>query len=170
MKKNQHTDIKAILTNLLKDKKLSSNTAVVLICALVCLVVDHVDINKFLGIKEQPTAEMMAADIVGLIKNEADLVTTEVTIQKLALYDSSKSERFSITDPNTWKFGERKCIIPVEVKVKYGYDLQQLSVEDVKVADDSTAVYVMLPKPKVIDSGYNTVYRQKVLWFLSLLD
>ena len=46
-------------------------------------------------------------------------------------------------------------MIPVEVTIKYGYDLRDLNIEDIKIADDSTAVAVFLPKPKIIDAGYN---------------
>ncbi len=110
---------------------------------------------------EQTPAVPTSADILGLLKEETDLVTTEVKISKLAIYDTSKSERFRFTDISTWKYGDRKCIIPVEITVKYGYNLKELSVNDVKVSDDSTSVYVMLPKPKVIDSGYNLYYDRK---------
>ena len=110
---------------------------------------------------EQTPAVPTSADILGLLKEETDLVTTEVKISKLAIYDTSKSERFRFTDISTWKYGDRKCIIPVEITVKYGYNLKELSVNDVKVSDDSSSVYVMLPKPKVIDSGYNLYYDRK---------
>lgn len=92
--------------------------------------------------------------ILSEIKASADIATTEVKIRKIAIYDSSKSERFQWRDPSTWKFGSQKCIIPVTVTIKYGYDLSQLTVDDIKLTDDSTAVILMLPKPKIIDAGY----------------
>ena len=110
---------------------------------------------------EESTPVPTSADILGLLKEETDLVTTEVKISKLAIYDTSKSEPFRFTDISTWKYGDRKCIIPVEITVKYGYNLKELSVNDVKISDDSTSVYVMLPKPKIIDSGYNLYYDRK---------
>ena len=110
---------------------------------------------------EESTPVPTSADILGLLKEETDLVTTEVRISKLAIYDTSKSEHFRFTDISTWKYGDRKCIIPVEITVKYGYNLKELSVNDVKISDDSTSVYVMLPKPKIIDSGYNLYYDRK---------
>lgn len=94
--------------------------------------------------------------ILSDIQQRADLVTTEVTVRKLAIYDSSQHEQLELTDPRTWKYGERKCVVPVEVTIKYGYDLSQLDVDDVKLTDDSTAVVVLLPPVKVIDSGYQT--------------
>lgn len=95
-------------------------------------------------------------EILSSIRQSADIVTTEVTIRKIALYDTSKSERFSWKNPSTWKYGDRKCIIPVEVHIKYGYDLSEMSIDDIKLTDDSTAVVVFLPKPKIIDANYNT--------------
>ncbi|MCR5314096.1 MAG: DUF4230 domain-containing protein [Bacteroidaceae bacterium] len=95
------------------------------------------------------------SEILSQLRQSADLATTEVTIRKIAIYDSNKNERFSWTSPSTWKYGERKCIIPVEVKIKYGYDLRELQLDDIKLTDDSTAVIVYLPKPKIIDAGYN---------------
>jgi len=96
----------------------------------------------------------MESVILSSIKQKADLVTTEVRVRKLAIYDSSKHEKFELADPRTWKYGERKCIVPVDVTIKYGYDLRDLTIDDVKLTDDSTAVVVLLPRPKVIDSGY----------------
>ena len=92
--------------------------------------------------------------ILTQIKQKADLVTTEVKVRKLAIYDSSKHEKFELKDPRTWKYGERKCIVPVDVTIKYGYDLRDLTTDDVKLTDDSTAIVILLPEPKVIDSGY----------------
>ncbi len=94
--------------------------------------------------------------ILSTIQQEADIVTTELTIKKIAYYDSSLSEHISITDPSTWKYGDRKCIVPVEVKIKYGYDLREMTLDNVKVNDSLRVVEVTLPKPKIIDSGYST--------------
>ena len=99
--------------------------------------------------------------ILSEIKQRADLVTTEVRVRKLAIYDSSKHEKFELADPRTWKYGERKCVVPVEVTIKYGYDLRDLSIDDVKLTDDSTAVVVMLPRPKVVDSGYEAKVEER---------
>ena len=99
--------------------------------------------------------------ILSEIKQMADLVTTEVKIRKLAIYDSSKHEKFELIDPRTWKYGERKLVVPVEVTIKYGYDLRDLSIDDVKLTDDSTAIVVLLPRPKIIDSGYDAKVDEK---------
>lgn len=103
---------------------------------------------------EEESGIRMESAILSEIKQRADLVTTEVKVRKLAIYDSSKHEKFEFTDLSTWKYGDRKCVIPVVVTIKYGYDLRDLSVDDVKLTDDSTAVVIFLPRPKVVDSGY----------------
>lgn len=95
------------------------------------------------------------SEILSRLQKSADLVTTEVKIRKVAIYDSSKSEKFAWKDPSTWKYGDKKCVIPVEVTIKYGYDLSELTNDKIKLTDDSTAVIVILPKPKIIDAGYN---------------
>jgi hypothetical protein len=106
------------------------------------------------GGKEEHELPKVESVILSSIKQKADLVTTEVRVRKLAIYDSSKHEKFELKDPKTWKYGERKCIVPVDVTIKYGYDLRDLTIDDVKLTDDSTAVVILLPEPKVIDSGY----------------
>lgn len=110
------------------------------------------------GEEESPKVESV---ILSQIKQKADLVTTEVRVRKLAIYDSSKHERFVWMDPKTWKYGERKCIVPVNVTIKYGYDLRELTLDDVKLTDDSTAIVILLPAPKVIDAGYNAKVEEK---------
>ncbi|MBP3214490.1 MAG: DUF4230 domain-containing protein [Bacteroidaceae bacterium] len=109
---------------------------------------------------ELPKAESV---ILSNIKQKADLVTTEVRVRKLAIYDSSKHEKFELKDPRTWKYGERKCIVPVDVTIKYGYDLRDLTMDDVRLTDDSTAVVILLPEPKVIDSGYEAKVDEKAI-------
>lgn len=108
----------------------------------------------------QPSKESL---ILTGIKKKADLVTTEVTVRKLAIYDSSTQEQVRLTDPRTWKYGERKCIVPVEITIKYGYDLRDITVDNIKLTDDSTAVIILLPKPKVIDSGYEAKVDEKAI-------
>lgn len=94
--------------------------------------------------------------ILSNLKQSADLVTTEVTIRKVCIYDNdSKKIKFNPRDTNTWKYGKRICIVPIQVTIKYGYDLREMSVDNIKLTDDSTAVVIELPEPKVVDSGYN---------------
>ncbi len=94
--------------------------------------------------------------VVAELQQSADIVTTELTVRKLAIYDTEKSEPFTWTQPRTWKYGEQKCIIPVEVRIKYGYDLHALSIDDIRLSPDSSSAVITLPAPKIIDASYNT--------------
>lgn len=115
--------------------------------------------------KSSPSEEELKAEaakramdtnsLLSKLKQNADLVTTEVTVRKIGIYDSSKSEKFSWRKPGSWKVGERKCIVPVEVKIKFGYDLREMTTDNIKLTDDSTAIVIILPEPKIIDAGYN---------------
>jgi len=154
-------DAENIKKSILENKGQLGKLLVLLLIVGAIWLVERCSGDEAADQTEKVASVPTAADILGLLKEETDLVTTEVKISKLAIYDTSKSEHFRFTDIRTWKYGDRKCIIPVEITVKYGYNLKELSVNDVKVSDDSTSVYVMLPKPKVIDSGYNLYYDRK---------
>jgi hypothetical protein len=136
------------------------------ICVLAIIGIGWL-LNRGSGV-QQPTP----ATILSTIKQEADLVVTEVTIRKIAYYDSSLHEHVSITDPSTWKYGDRKCIVPVEIKIKYGYDLREMTLENVKVNDSLRIIEVTLPEAKIIDSGYdsNVDYDQVVCISTGLRD
>jgi len=144
--------------------------SIIILTAVIC-VLAIIDIgwllNRGSGV-QQPTP----ATILSTIKQEADLVVTEVTIRKIAYYDSSLHEHVSITDPSTWKYGDRKCIVPVEIKIKYGYDLREMTLENVKVNDSLRIIEVTLPEAKIIDSGYdsNVDYDQVVCISTGLRD
>ena len=126
----------------------------IILTAVICILAIF-GICWFLN-RESEIQRPTAATVLSTIKQEADLVTTEVTIRKIAYFDSSLHERVSITDPSTWKFGDRKCIVPVEVKIKYGYDLREMTLENVKVNDSLRIIEVTLPQPKIIDAGYDS--------------
>lgn len=136
------------------------------ICVLAIIGIGWL-LNRGSGV-QQPTP----ATILSTIKQEADLVVTEVTIRKIAYYDSSLHEHVSITDPSTWKYGDRKCILPVEIKITYGYDLREMTLENVKVNDSLRIIEVTLPEAKIIDSGYdsNVDYDQVVCISTGLRD
>ena len=105
---------------------------------------------------EQSQSLPEAAVVLSTLQREAQLVTTELTIRKIAYYDSNHHERISLADPSTWKVGERKCVVPVEINVKYGYDLRELTMESIRIDDSTRIVSLTLPPPRIIDSGYNT--------------
>lgn len=93
--------------------------------------------------------------VLTAFQQEADLAVTELTVRKIAYYDSSVTDHVVLTDPSTWRVGDRRCIVPVEVRIRYGYDLRQLTLESIRIDDEHKAVIVHLPEPKIIDSGYD---------------
>lgn len=109
--------------------------------------------------EEQPQQRQSlpeTATVLSALQREALLVTTELTIRKIAYYDSNRHERISLADPSTWKVGERKCVVPVEVNIKYGYDLSEMRMESIRIDDSTRIVSLTLPPARVIDSGYDT--------------
>ena len=128
--------------------------SIIILTAVIC-VLAIIGIGWFLN-KGSGVQQPTPATILSTIKQEADLVVTEVTIRKIAYYDSSLHEHVSITDPSTWKYGDRKCIVPVEIKIKYGYDLREMTLKNVKVNDSLHIIEVTLPEAKIIDSGYDS--------------
>lgn len=88
------------------------------------------------------------------LKASAKLVTTEVIVKKMAVYDSAASEPLTISDPRSWRIGERMCVIPVEVTLKYGFDLSDLDIGKIKTYPEAAAVSLSLPPPRLLDSGY----------------
>ena len=100
--------------------------------------------------RNMPNAET----VVGAIHEAADLATTELKVRKVAVYDSDNHEHFDLTDPTTWKLGERKCVVPVEATLTYGYDWSQITVDRVRIDEERRVLEVRLPAPKLIDAGY----------------
>lgn len=144
-----------------KRKKICSTFVLLFFCWVSAVLLNgcggnDVQNETLVGGASEQHRQPAPQDILAHIRKSADIVTTEVTVRKIALYDTSKSERFSWKNPSTWKYGERKCIIPIEVHIKYGYDLAELDIDDIRLTDDSTAVVILLPKPKIIDASYNT--------------
>jgi len=122
--------------------------------ALICLLIS---LTGCTGCHDDEQAALPGSEaVLSELQKSADIATTELQVRKLAIYDTSKSERFSWFRPSTWKYGDQKCVVPVEVTLKYGYDLRELKVGDIRTSADSSLVVVRLPRPKVIDAGYNT--------------
>lgn len=115
-----------------------------LLLALACLS----------GCRREPSVD--AETVLAAMSQEADLVVTEVKIRKIAYYDSDATGRFVLTDPSTWRIGSRVAIVPVDIWLRYGYDLRELTLDAVRIDDERHAVEVRLPQPRVVDSGYAT--------------
>ncbi|MBQ9640303.1 MAG: DUF4230 domain-containing protein [Bacteroidaceae bacterium] len=90
--------------------------------------------------------------ILGVLQSQAQIASTEVTIRKMGIYDSD-SDKVSL-NPNTWKIGHRLCVIPVDIKIKYGIDLNDMTSGDIARPDSSNVVLIRLPQPKILDKSF----------------
>jgi len=105
------------------------------------------------GGSESPNDRYSKDDILNLLQQQAMIATTEVEVRKLGEYNTAKSEKeFSLSDPQTWKWGERVCIVPVELTLKYGIDLSRLRRDDIDIEEGTVTIY--LPQPTIVDSEY----------------
>jgi len=97
------------------------------------------------------------AEIVGILQEQSQIASTEVTIRKMGIYDSET--KIASFNPAKWKLGKRVCAVPVDVTIRYGIDLTELKESDVEYLGNDT-VQIKLPKPKIIDKSYNPVTDQ----------
>ena len=104
---------------------------------------------------KKPEKEMpQKSEILGVLQAQSQIATTEVTIRKMGVYDSET--HIASLNPSKWKLGKRLAVIPVDVTIRYGIDLNELKESDITfVGGDS--VQIRLPKPKIIDKSYNPV-------------
>ena len=105
-----------------------------------------------------------AGEIVGMLQAQSQIATTEVTIRKIGVYDS-ETELVSL-NPTRWKLGKQLCVIPVDVTIRYGIDLDEISEKDIRFIGKDT-VEIKLPKAKIIDKSYNPVTNQDEIVALS---
>ena len=114
--------------------------------------------------KKQERALPEKSEILGVLQAQSQIATTEVTIRKMGIYDSET--QLTSLNPTKWKLGKRLCVIPVDVTIRYGIDLNELKESDLQfVGDDS--LLIRLPKPKIIDKSYNPVTNQNEIVTLS---
>jgi hypothetical protein len=103
-------------------------------------------------------------EIIGVLQAQSQIASTEVTIRKMAIYDSET--QFASLNPTKWRLGKRMAVIPVDVTIRYGIDLNELKESDLTfIGEDS--LQIKLPKPKVIDKSYNPVTNQDEIVTLS---
>ena len=104
------------------------------------------------------------SELLGVLQAQSQIATTEVTIRKMGIYDSET--QLTSLNPTKWKLGKRLCVIPVDVTIRYGIDLNELKESDLQfIGNDS--LQIRLPKPKIIDKSYNPVTNQDEIVTLS---
>ena len=93
-------------------------------------------------------------EILGVLQAQSQIATTEVTIRKMGVYDSET--QIASLNPAKWKLGKRLAVIPVDVTIRYGIDLNELKESDITfIGEDS--VQIRLPKPEIIDKSFNPI-------------
>ena len=129
-------------------------TLIAVLCG-IALIAGHMLLRGSSG-SEQPvsaTEETITNEqILGVLQSQAQIASTEVTIRKMGIYDSD-SDKVSL-NPNTWKIGHRLCVIPVDIKIKYGIDLNDMTSGDIARPDSSNVVLIRLPQPKILDKSF----------------
>ena len=103
-------------------------------------------------------------EILGVLQAQSQIASTEVTIRKMGVYDSET--QVTTLNPTKWKFGKRLCVVPVDVTIRYGIDLNELKESDLRfIGKDS--MEIRLPQPKIIDKSFNPVTNQAEIVTLS---
>ena len=114
--------------------------SILTLLAVICWPAKKID-------KKLPTA----SEIVGMLQEQSQLASTEVTIRKMGVYNSET--QLVTLNPSKWKLGNRLCVIPVDVKIRYGINLSELSEKDIRIIGNDT-VEIKLPKAKIIDKSF----------------
>lgn len=131
-----------------EQKRTICNYALALVLCVVAVVAAN-----WLFKRVDPVAQFMGEsvgkeDVLGLFQAKAQLATTEVSIRRMGIYDSET--KITTINPANWKVGRRACIMPVDITIKYGIDMQKMSVKDIST-DTAGIVTIRLPQPEVID-------------------
>jgi hypothetical protein len=103
-------------------------------------------------------------EILGVLQEQSQIATTEVTIRKMGVYDSET--QIASLNPAKWKLGRRLAVIPVDVTIRYGIDLTEMKEEDLQFVGEDT-IQIRLPKPKIIDKSFCPVTNQDEIVTLS---
>lgn len=103
-------------------------------------------------------------EILGMLQEQSQIASTEVTIRKMGIYDSET--HIATLNPSKWKLGKRLCVIPVDVTIRYGIDLNELKETDLQFISDDT-LQIRLPKPKIIDKSFKPATNQDEIVTLS---
>ena len=111
------------------------------------------------------TSRETSFSVAEQLRESADLVTLELTIDRLAVYDSevqtTVDRGIAPRIRDFFKNSKTVCAIPVRIVLRYGYDLNELSARDILIDDSdpqNRSIEIHLPKPGLITSGYNLEY------------
>jgi len=99
-------------------------------------------------VEEVVAKQAGSEEVLGLFQSKAQLATTELQLRRMGIYDSDT--RLATMNPSNWKVGHRACIMPVDITIKYGFDMRKLTSRDI-ATDTAGVVRIRLPKAEVID-------------------
>lgn len=134
---------------------------------VVGIVLANMLFKKVSAEQQMAEKEKNRSEILGAFQKSARVATTEVKLKRIAVYDSDTD--FSSLNPANWKLGRRACILPVEMTVKYGIDLNKMRSDDI-VVDSARVVRVRLPRPEIISYDVDPrINRDDVVTITSLL-
>ena len=140
-----------------QQKQTIRNCALALVLCVVAIVAAQLlfptkDIaEQFLAAQKQKPDKQ---EILGLFQSKSQVATTEVSLRRMGIYDSETN--FATINPAHWRLGRRACIMPVDIKIKYGIDMRRMTESDIKL-DTASVVRIRLPRPELID--YNVDLR-----------
>jgi len=150
-----------------QQKRTILGYALAICLCVVGIVLANVWFRKSNAERQLAEANKSRSEILGAFQKSARVATTEVKLKRIAVYDSDTD--FSGFNPANWKVGRRACILPVEMTVKYGIDLNKMKVDDI-IIDSARVVKVRLPKPEVISYDVDPrINRDDVVTITSLL-
>jgi len=106
------------------------------------------------NLKSLASADPSSKELLTMLQRQNKIASTEITIRKIGIYESGTE--FVSINPATWKLGTRLCVIPVDIKILYGIDLNDMKPNDVQLLPHDT-VLIRLPQPKIIDRSFEPV-------------
>lgn len=104
------------------------------------------------------------SEILGKIAQCADLGTIKIYYRQVVNMVVDRGD-ITLVDWATLnikeKIGKGRIIMPIDVTVCYGFDLSSLSIDDIKVDDNASQVWVYLPQPKIISTDFKPEFNRK---------
>lgn len=137
-----------------KRKGYKKNLFVFLLCGLV-LIITNVIFSESLRVENVLDYKFSKEEILGRLKEKAQIATTKVEIRRVGVYDSD-SDRVNTLTPINFekiKIGKRVCVVPVDISIEYGIDLDKMDEGNIEI-DSGNVVKIKLPAPEMINPNF----------------
>ncbi len=153
------------LNAILRTKALTSAVLPAILPLFICACIAFIAASFFQshGTPFPAQQKDSSFEILQQLRENSELAVLNVTIEKLAVYTSDHQNNgfdFSALITNEKKF----CSIPVEISLQFGYDLSELSANDITIDDNdemNRSIEIRLPQPHIINSGYSLKYHDE---------